>query len=79
MDHTVETRRWRRVFMHEEYIFEIDLVLGPKGLDHVKLAVECENLNSKVDFPPFLEVGDEVTNDERYSSWHLAISRGKDS
>jgi CYTH domain-containing protein len=61
----------RFVFKWHDQVFELDLFKGHlKGL--AIMEIELEDINDKVELPPFLKVIKEVTKDKRFSNYNLA-------
>jgi CYTH domain-containing protein len=56
--------------MWNNILYELDIY--PFWNDKAILEVELENENQNVDIPDFLELIEEVTNDNRYTNYSLA-------
>ena len=66
--------RWRRCFTHRSHVFELDVLLTPTAhAGTCKVAVECQDPEQRIEFPPSLEayVDRDVTDvvDYRSSTW----------
>lgn len=65
-----EINKTRYCFMWNNILYELDIY--PFWNDKAILEVELENENQNVDIPDFLELIEEVTNDNRYTNYSLA-------
>eukprot|EP00658_Telonema_sp_P-2_P014229 TRINITY_DN15405_c0_g1_i1.p1 TRINITY_DN15405_c0_g1~~TRINITY_DN15405_c0_g1_i1.p1 ORF type:complete len:147 (-),score=27.19 TRINITY_DN15405_c0_g1_i1:313-753(-) len=73
---TVPVQRWTQSFIWRDHVFELDTVLAPERLrGTLKLAVECLEPEQELEFPPFLKVQKEVTEDSNYYTWAWAEER----
>jgi len=61
----------RRYYLpYGQYIFEIDI--HPEWNDKAVIEVELKHENAPIDFPPQIEILQEVTSDRRYTNASLA-------
>lgn len=66
-------RKFRLCFVYKNQYFELDMIIEPAPL--YLLEIELTEENDKVEIPPFLDVKKEVTDDERYSNYALALGK----
>lgn len=67
----VEVQKTRFLFKYNDQVFELDVFKGPlSGL--AILEIELKDKNQTVEFPPFLKMIKEVTEDKRYNNYSLA-------
>ncbi len=71
----VPVRKRRRVFLWNGNYFELDTFVSPAAGFSV-LEVELDDLAAPVELPPFLDIGPELTGDERYSNRGIAAAGG---
>lgn len=63
----------RFVFKYKNQTFELDKFIEPNHLKGLFiLEIELDNKNEKVNFPPFLDIVKEVTEDKNYNNYFLA-------
>ena len=77
-----EVKVKRTCFMHNDTYFEVNEFMAPKkGLCFVSVQVEEGMMGEDVVslFPEHLEVGKEVTNDEKYSTYYLSLKSDESS
>lgn len=67
-------RKYRYCFVYKDQYFEMDAIIEPvQRFPLYLLEIELTEENDKVEIPPFLDVKKEVTADERYSNYALAM------
>jgi len=68
-------RKRRSVFLWDDLYYEYDRFLQPPLMEDIRLlAVEFGDSTKSISLPPFLEVIQEVTGDERYQSGYIAAN-----
>jgi CYTH domain-containing protein/predicted ATPase len=66
-------RKRRRVFLWRNQYFELDTFIDPRpGLELLEL--ELEDIKSRIDLPPFIEIEREVTDDPLYYNRTIALT-----
>ena len=65
-----QIRKTRYCLTYDKFYYEIDIF--PFWKDKAIMEIELKSEDEEVDFPPFIEVIQEVTNDERYKNRSLA-------
>lgn len=78
---SLDSVRWRRVFMHDNSVYELDVMIQPSI--QIKLAVEgigsdemgADSAKDAVSVPPFLDIAEEVTGRPQYRSWYHSLGR----
>ncbi len=65
-------RKVRYVFEYENQVFELDTY--PFSADLAVLEIEIENAEQQINFPEYLNIIKEVTDDVRYSNLSLATA-----
>ncbi len=69
-------RKYRYCFVYKDQYFEMDAIIEPvRQIPLYLLEIELTEENDKVEIPPFLDVKKEVTADERYSNYALALGQ----
>lgn len=67
----IPVEKTRFVFKYNDQVFELDVFKGPlKGL--VIMEIELEDKDQEVELPPFIAIKKEVTEDKRFTNFHLA-------
>lgn len=67
-------RKYRYCFVYKDQYFEMDAIIEPvQRFPLCLLEIELTEENDKVEIPPFLDVKKEVTDDDRYSNYALAM------
>jgi CYTH domain-containing protein len=73
----VPVEKTRFVFKYNDQLFELDVFKGHlRGL--AILEIELDSMKTLVELPPFLKVLKEVTEDKKYSNFHLANKKSND-
>lgn len=65
-----QIRKTRYCLMHDNQYFEIDIY--PEWNDKAIVEIELTNENQEINFPKFLKIIKEVTDDKEYSNYNLA-------
>ncbi|MEK7123419.1 MAG: AAA family ATPase [Patescibacteria group bacterium] len=69
-------RKYRYCFVYKDQYFEMDASIEPvRQIPLYLLEIELTEENDKLEIPPFLDVKKEVTADERYSNYALALGQ----
>lgn len=63
----------RHCFMYNNQFFELDIYSFWN--DRATIELELKDENQEIDFPPFIEIIKEVTDDERYSNRSLSYEK----
>lgn len=67
-------RKYRYCFVYKDQYFEMDAIIEPvQRFSLCLLEIELTEENDKVEIPSFLDVKKEVTDDDRYSNYALAM------
>lgn len=61
----------RHYFYFDNRQFELDSFFDPKGKNLYILEVEHDDLNEKINLPPFISIKEEITNNPKYNNENL--------
>lgn len=69
---SVPIKKVRHCFMYKSQLFELDIY--PFWNDRATLELEINSENQEIEFPPFIEIIKEVTEDKRYTNRSLSYN-----